>query len=427
MMVSTAMAVLPVPRSPMMSSRWPRPSGIMASMTSSPVASGRVTSARSTIAGAGCSTGANSVGLERLAAVERQRRAHRRRGRAAPRRPARARPRRCRGRRCPPAMPLGRRRAARSRCVCAPRSTARPRTPPSKTSNSSSRVSGRPRHGRHAVADLSDPADLLEPRLERAACRAAARLRSSQARRSSASVGMGARSPRARPRARSARRSAEWRPGNAAPRRRSSAGSASKRTAMPSPSEPAQPLAPGLARRRRQRRRGHDGERCAVRAAAVRARRAPAAAAPSRCCSMRSIHASARSCIGTSARSRRGEVGAEIERDAARLVERLLALRRRASCAPPSSKRLCLAFGLGAPRRRRLLRLRRRRLAARPRARRQCPARCGLDCGELRLRLGLGCLGVVVLLLRSRPCARRSCAAPAGRGSDAAARPGSRS
>ena len=40
MMVSSAMAVLPVWRSPMISSRWPRPIGIMASMALMPVCSG---------------------------------------------------------------------------------------------------------------------------------------------------------------------------------------------------------------------------------------------------------------------------------------------------------------------------------------------------------------------------------------------------
>jgi hypothetical protein len=40
MIVSIAMAVLPVPRSPMMSSRWPRPIGIMASMALMPVCIG---------------------------------------------------------------------------------------------------------------------------------------------------------------------------------------------------------------------------------------------------------------------------------------------------------------------------------------------------------------------------------------------------
>jgi hypothetical protein len=40
MIVSSAIVVLPVWRSPMMSSRWPRPIGIIASMALMPVCSG---------------------------------------------------------------------------------------------------------------------------------------------------------------------------------------------------------------------------------------------------------------------------------------------------------------------------------------------------------------------------------------------------
>ncbi len=56
-MVSMAMEVLPVCRSPRISSRWPRPIGMSASMTFRPVCSGTVTGARSMIAGAGRSIG----------------------------------------------------------------------------------------------------------------------------------------------------------------------------------------------------------------------------------------------------------------------------------------------------------------------------------------------------------------------------------
>ena len=52
-MVSTAMAVLPVWRSPMISSRWPRPMGIMASMAKMPVCRGTLTAWRLDHAGAG--------------------------------------------------------------------------------------------------------------------------------------------------------------------------------------------------------------------------------------------------------------------------------------------------------------------------------------------------------------------------------------
>ena len=52
MMVSRATAVLPVCRSPMMSSRWPRPMGTMASMDLRPVCRGSFTGFRSTTPGA---------------------------------------------------------------------------------------------------------------------------------------------------------------------------------------------------------------------------------------------------------------------------------------------------------------------------------------------------------------------------------------
>ena len=54
--VSMAMAVLPVLRSPMISSRWPRPIGVMASIDLIPVWSGSSTGCRSAIPGAGDSS-----------------------------------------------------------------------------------------------------------------------------------------------------------------------------------------------------------------------------------------------------------------------------------------------------------------------------------------------------------------------------------
>ena len=71
MIVSTMIAVLPVWRSPMISSRWPRPIGIMESMALMPVCSGSLTGWRSMTPGALNSTGRNSVGLDRALAVER--------------------------------------------------------------------------------------------------------------------------------------------------------------------------------------------------------------------------------------------------------------------------------------------------------------------------------------------------------------------
>ncbi len=57
MIVSTAIAVLPVWRSPMISSRWPRPMGIMASMALIPVCTGVSTGWRTMTPGAMRSTG----------------------------------------------------------------------------------------------------------------------------------------------------------------------------------------------------------------------------------------------------------------------------------------------------------------------------------------------------------------------------------
>ena len=57
MIVSTPIAVLPVARSPMISSRWPRPTANKASTTRMPVSIGSDTRSRSIIAGAGRSTG----------------------------------------------------------------------------------------------------------------------------------------------------------------------------------------------------------------------------------------------------------------------------------------------------------------------------------------------------------------------------------
>ena len=55
------MAVLPVWRSPMISSRWPRPIGIMASMALMPVCIGSFTGCRATTPGARRSIGLNCV------------------------------------------------------------------------------------------------------------------------------------------------------------------------------------------------------------------------------------------------------------------------------------------------------------------------------------------------------------------------------
>ena len=71
MIVSTAMAVLPVPRSPMISSRWPRPIGIIASMALMPVCSGSFTGWRTMMPGATISTWRVVLRLDRAPAVDR--------------------------------------------------------------------------------------------------------------------------------------------------------------------------------------------------------------------------------------------------------------------------------------------------------------------------------------------------------------------
>ena len=71
MIVSTATAVLPVWRSPMISSRWPRPIGIIASMALSPVCIGSRTGWRSTTPGAIRSIGENCLRQNRALAVDR--------------------------------------------------------------------------------------------------------------------------------------------------------------------------------------------------------------------------------------------------------------------------------------------------------------------------------------------------------------------
>ena len=70
-MVSIAMAVLPVCRSPRINSRWPRPMGMSASMTLRPVWSGTVTGARSMMGAARAFDGQALAGGHRPIAIER--------------------------------------------------------------------------------------------------------------------------------------------------------------------------------------------------------------------------------------------------------------------------------------------------------------------------------------------------------------------
>src|ERR1700721_2854102 len=70
-MVSTATVVLPVLRSPMMSSRCPRPIGVMASMALIPVCNGSLTGWRPTMPRAWTSLPRGSGGVDGALAVER--------------------------------------------------------------------------------------------------------------------------------------------------------------------------------------------------------------------------------------------------------------------------------------------------------------------------------------------------------------------
>ena len=71
MIVSMQMAVLPVLRSPIISSRCPRPMGVIASMALMPVCSGTLTGWRPATPGASDSTRRRSVVCDRPAAVQR--------------------------------------------------------------------------------------------------------------------------------------------------------------------------------------------------------------------------------------------------------------------------------------------------------------------------------------------------------------------
>ena len=71
MIVSMPIVVLPMARSPMISSRWPRPRANSVSTTTRPVWTGCVTRSRSMIAGAGRSIGSNVSARDGALAVER--------------------------------------------------------------------------------------------------------------------------------------------------------------------------------------------------------------------------------------------------------------------------------------------------------------------------------------------------------------------
>ena len=94
MIVSIAIAVLPVCRSPMISCRWPRPIAVIASMALMPVCIGSFTGCRCTTVGAWISSGAQLGVLDRAEAVERLAERARPCGRGTRRRPGPRAPRR---------------------------------------------------------------------------------------------------------------------------------------------------------------------------------------------------------------------------------------------------------------------------------------------------------------------------------------------
>ena len=217
MIVSTAIAVLPVARSPMMSSRWPLPNGIIASMTRSPVASGRVTKDRSTMAGAGCSTGANVVvftGAPPSSGAPS----------ASTTRPSSA-------------SPTGTRATSPVPCTMLPEEIALRAVKEYATDCILAKIDGKaqsaafkneqlvetgfrqPPDSGHAVTNLHHMPDLLQPRLNRQARDALPAMIEPLMQFLSERCHE-PRSPSARMRVRSARRGAERRPGNAVPPQR---------------------------------------------------------------------------------------------------------------------------------------------------------------------------------------------------------------
>src|SRR3990170_4397775 len=141
--VSMATVVLPVWRSPRISSRWPRPTGIRASTTLSPVWSGTATGARSRIAGA-----SRSMGRRSTASIGP--RSSRGRPPASITRPSSAGPTGT-----SITLPVRRTSSPARRWVLSPstitpsesgsRLAAMPSTPPRSRSSSSARAPGRPR------------------------------------------------------------------------------------------------------------------------------------------------------------------------------------------------------------------------------------------------------------------------------------------
>ena len=160
------MVVLPVLRSPMISSRWPRPIGVIASIALMPVCSGSCTGLRPMMPGAWISMRRSSVPTRSpLPSTGSPRALTTRPSTPSPTGTERMRPVDLTV--WPSSM------SSASPSTTAPidsssRLRARPTVPSSNSSSSLTAASGRPEHAGDAVADLGDAADGagLERRLE---------------------------------------------------------------------------------------------------------------------------------------------------------------------------------------------------------------------------------------------------------------------
>ena len=165
MMQSTAIAVLPMARSPMINSRWPRPSANMASMTSSPVCTGWLTKSRSMIGGRRTFDGLEAFRNDGVAAVKRTAKRIDNATEKFADRPARARLRRCRERyrRLRPRRDRQERRSRehRDRAWCKPDLAAL------ETHQLAEPDIGQSGDIGNAVGNPFDPADLLRDRPKR--------------------------------------------------------------------------------------------------------------------------------------------------------------------------------------------------------------------------------------------------------------------
>ena len=160
MIVSIAIVVLPVARSPMISWRWPRPIGVIESIALMPVGQRLVHRLALHHAGRLELQGAALVGLDLAEAVDRACRAGRRRGRGSRRRRGPRGSRRCGG---PSGPPRCRSKSPRTTTPISrvSRFRARPRVPSSNSQQLVGHGRGQALDAGDAVAGLGDRADLF--------------------------------------------------------------------------------------------------------------------------------------------------------------------------------------------------------------------------------------------------------------------------